>query len=212
MDKAIEILSETKLYLENEPNFDTTYLWQIIEEYKVKHDICAVVLDYIELQSALMSEYAKLSRGMAVREDQVLLNLSNNLKEIANQYDIWLNAFTQTTEEARKDGRRDQGAVKGAKSLPNKADAGIVSFEPTKKELQLVEPIISRMKGFNKPPNVYYSIYKNRGNTHKNVRIWGYQNLGNGYFKDLFVTNQYNEQVNVDKTKISAIFNKVTAF
>src|SRR5690606_16793613 len=80
VDKAIEILSETKLYLENEPNFDTTYLWQIIEEYKVKHDICAVVLDYIELQSALMSEYAKLSRGMAVREDQVLLNLSNNLK------------------------------------------------------------------------------------------------------------------------------------
>lgn len=213
VDRAIKILKDTDLFLENEPNFDNYYLWQTIEEYKVKHDICAVVLDYIEMQSGLINEYKNLvGGGMMVREDQVLLNLSNNLKNIANEYDIWVNSFTQTTEEARRDGRRDQGAVKGARSLPNKADAGIVVFEPNRKELEKVEPIIRKLKGLNEMPNVYYSFYKNRGEKYKEIKIWGYQNLGNGYFQDLFCTNKYYEPINIKKTKIKVVDDKVTTF
>lgn len=211
VETAIKILKETKLFLENQPDFDNYYLWQTIEEYKIKHDICAVVLDYIEIQSGLVNEFKNIvGGGMMVREDMVLLNLSNNLKNIANEFDIWVNSFTQTTEEARRDGRRDQGAVKGARSLPNKADAGIVAFEPTKRELQQIEPIMTKIKGFTEMPNVYYAFYKNRGETYKNIKIWGYQNLGNGYFKDLFVTNIYNEPINIKKTKIKVVDDKVT--
>jgi len=214
VDRAIKILDDTKLFLENQPNFDNHYLWQTIEEYKIKHDICAVVLDYIEIQSGLINEYKNMiGGGMMVREDQILLNLSNNLKNIANEFDIWVNSFTQTTDEARRDGRRDQGAVKGARSLPNKADVGIVVFEPTKKELQQIEPIITKLKGFNKMPNIYYSFYKNRGENYKDVKIWGYQDFGNGYFKDMFVTNKHNELItDIRKTKINMVDDKVTAF
>jgi replicative DNA helicase len=211
VNRAIEILQGTKLFMEDEPNFDTAYLWQIIEQYKVKYNIYSACLDYIELTSALMSEYAKLTRGMASREDQVLLHLSNNLKNISKEYNIWINAFTQTTDEARRDGIRDQRAVKGARSLPNKADVGIVTFEPTKKEIQKLEPIIKKLKGFqaHKYPNICYSIYKNRGGKLKNVKVWGHQNLGNMEYCDLFCTNDYYEQINVNKTKLNIIANDI---
>lgn len=205
IEKAIEILADTKLFLEDEPNFDTAYLWQVIEEYKLKHNICAVAIDYIELTGAMMAEYSKLTKNMGTREDQVLLHLSTNIKNICGKLDVFINAFTQTTDEARRDGARDQRAVKGARSLPNKVDVGIVTFEPSKKELEKLEPIIKKQRGIlaNKYPNVCYSIYKNRGGKLKKVKIWGYQNLGNMEYYDMFCTNDYYEQINVDKTKVS---------
>jgi replicative DNA helicase len=212
VQKAIEILQDTKLFLEDEPNFDLTYLWHVVEEYKVKHDIYAVALDYIELTSSLMAEYSKDTKGMATREDQVLLNLSTGLKNIAKKLDVWVLGFTQTTDEARRDEVRDQRAVKGARSLPNKVDVGMVTFEPTKKELEKLEPVIAKQKGIlkNKYPNVCYSIYKNRGGKVKKVKVWGYQNLGNMEYIDMFCTNDNYEQINIDKTKIQVVDDKIT--
>ncbi len=204
VSKAIEILGDTKLFLEDEPNFDNAYLWNIIEEHKIKYNIYAVCIDYIELTGALMSEYIKLTRTMSTREDQVLLELSKNIKSIAKDIDVFINAFTQTTDEARRDGVRDQRAVKGARSLPNKVDVGIVSFEPTKKELERLEPIITRQRGLmaNKNPNICYSLYKNRGGKMKDVKIWGYQDLSTASYYDFFVTDKDYKQINVDKVKI----------
>lgn len=203
VDKAIEILKHTKLFLKDEANYDVTYLWNIVEEYKIKHNICAVAIDYLELTSAMTAEYVEQTRGMGVREDQILLNLSSNIKNIAKEFNVCIIGFTQTTDEARRDGVRDQRAVKGARSLPNKVDVGIVTFEPTKKEMQMIEPIIHKL-GLtkHKEPNICYTIYKNRGNDIKSIKIWGYQDLGNMYYHDMFCTNKYYEPINIKKTLI----------
>lgn len=206
VDRAIEIAEDTKIWLEDESNYDNCFLWNLAEEYKRKQGINIMIIDYLELNSSLQIEYSKFSRGMSVREDQILLNLSENVKNIANKLDITVVAFTQTTEEARRMGIRDQGSVKGAKSLPNKIDVGIVVFEPTKKELEKVEAMIKRAShGGDVVPNVVYTIYKNRGNKIKKVKIWGRQNLGNMQHEDLFCTNEYYEPINIDKTKISRV-------
>lgn len=205
IEKAIEILQDTKLFLEDRPDFDVTYLAQTIEEYKINHNICTVAIDYIELTPSLISEYMLMSRGMNSREDQVLLNLSKSIKDIAKKFDVFINAFTQTTDEARRDHVRDQRAVKGARSLPNKVDTGIVTFEPDKKEIEKIEPIIRTIKGLTHYPNVCYSLYKNRGGKLKLVKIWGYQNLGTMQFEDLFCTNWDYERINIDKTNIEII-------
>ena len=203
VDKAIEILQETKLYLIDEENYDITYLWYKIEEYVTEYDVCAVAIDYLELNGALTSEYIQETKGMSAREDQVLLNLSRNIKNMAKKFDVFIVGFTQTTDEARRDGVRDQRAVKGARSLPNKADVGVVAFEPTKKELEAIKPLIKK-KGLGKvlTPNLCTSFYKNRGGKIKNARVWSYQDLGNMEYYDLFCTDEHYRPIDVDKTKI----------
>ncbi|MEG2786443.1 MAG: DnaB-like helicase C-terminal domain-containing protein [Romboutsia sp.] len=204
VNTAINILKKTNLFLVDEEDFDVTYLWYKVEQYVTEYNICAAALDYIELNNALVSEYIQETRGMGAREDQVLLNLSRNIKNIAKNFNLAFFSFTQTTDEARRDNIRDQRAVKGARSLPNKADVGIVTFEPTKKEIDLLEPILEK-SGLveNKYPNVCYSFYKNRGGRIKNVKIWGYQNLGTMRFVDLFCTDHSYAQIAIDKTKIA---------
>lgn len=200
VDKAMEILSRTRLFLEDESNYDLAFLWGKAEEYKIEHNICAMAIDYLELTNGLTAEYVQQTRGMSAREDQVLLNLSKNIKEICNKFKMTIFGFTQTTDEARREGVRDQRAVKGARSIPNKADVGIVTFEPTKKELQMLEPVIqkyARGKVKHKTPNVCYSFYKNRGGKIKEARVWGWQNLGNMEYYDLFCTNKYYEPIDI---------------
>lgn len=202
VERAIEILKETELYLEDEENYDISFLAHTIEHYKTEHNIGAVAIDYLELTSALTSEFTQMTRGMGVREDQVLLNLSANIKNMAKRYDISIIGFTQTTDEARRDGVRDQRAVKGARSLPNKCDLGMVSFAPTKKELELLEEVIEKvgLNNYKCVPNICYSIYKNRGGKIKNIKIWGYQDLGTMEYVDLFCTDESYVPMNVDKT------------
>lgn len=205
LDKAIEIAGKTKIFLEDEEDFDCAFLWQIVEQHKLENNISIVAVDYIELGGALTSEYVSSHKGMTAREDQILLNLSKNLKSMAKNFNVYIYAYTQTNDEGRRQEARDQTAVKGGKSIPNKADFGMTSFEPTKKELELLESLISKSnKGLGKKviPNICYTTYKNRWFNPKKVKIWGYQDLGTMEFIDLFCTNEYYEPINITKTKI----------
>ena len=205
LTKAIEYSAEMQLFLEDEDNYDLAYLWNTIEKYKNDYNICAVAIDYLELTPALSGEYVQMTRGMNAREDQVLLNLSKEIKSICNTFNITMFGYTQTTDEAFSLGVRDQRAVKGARSLPNKADTGITVFEPTKKEMELLESLIHKyQRGFNNriEPNCCYTIYKNRGTKYKGVKIWGYNNLGTGRFTDMFVTDIYYNPIKIEKTII----------
>lgn len=212
VQEAIKILGNTNLFLEHNANFNVSYLWQIIEHYKKNYDVHSIGLDYIELTSALIAEFTSNTRGMGVREDQILLDLSKNIKNIAEDFDVFMMAFTQTTDEARRDGVRDQRAVKGARSLPNKADVGIVSFEPTKRELEKID-VITKRKGLvsHKFPNICYSFYKNRGGIqeHKEIKVWGYQDLGTMEYEDVFCTDKDYKLVNVNPTEIVLVDDEI---
>lgn len=202
VERAIKILQDTPLYLEDEEDYNISFLAHTIEHYKTEYNIGVVAIDYLELTSALTTEFTHTTRGMGVREDQVLLNLSTNIKNMAKRFDIAIIGFTQTTDLARAEGVRDQRAVKGARSLPNKCDLGMTSFAPTKKELELLEPLIEKigLNNYRCVPNIGYNIYKNRGGKFKNIKIWGYQDLGTMEYVDLFCTDESYAPINVDKT------------
>lgn len=207
IDKAIEILEKSKFFMEDEPNYDLNFLWNIIEKYKIEHNIGIVTIDYLEGTSGILSEYSASTKGMAKREDQALLNMSKEIKEMARRFDVAIIGYTQTNNEARRDYTiRDAGAIKGSTSLANKADLGITVFPPVKKELELVQPLIDKIRvGMVRTdcvPNMVMTVYKNRGGRFKDVKIWFYVDLGTMEFIDLFVTNLNYEPVNIDKTEI----------
>lgn len=204
--QAKEYSKQANLFLEDMEDFDINYLWQIVEKYSSEYDVKMVVLDYIELNSALATEYIHMAKGMNVREDMILLNLSKNIKSIAKRFNIFFIAYTQVNDEGRSKGYRDQTAVKGGKSLPNKMDFGLTAFEPTKKELEILQPIImKRAKGLHKKlvPNLCLTVYKNRWFDIKDVKIWIVQDLGTGEVTDCFCTNKHYEYLEIEPVEIN---------
>lgn len=203
LGKAIEIAEQMKLWMETEENYDVAYLRYTIDKYKTKWNINMVVLDYIELTPALVGEYVQQTKGMAARGDSVLLNLSAELKTMARQFKVAMIAYTQVSDNARRDETiRDSSAVANSKSIQNKADFGAIVFEPTTKELEKVQPIIESLQGFYPVPNIIYHIYKIRKGKIKNCKVFAFQDLSTMRVIDCFVTNNKYEQINVDRKKI----------
>ena len=201
---AKEISKRSLIFLENEPNYSVEFFYSIVEQHILEHNIGAVVVDYIESTPALISEYAKITKGMDISETQVLFNLSVELKNIAKRFNIFVKAYTQISDNARRDWQiRDSGAIKGSKSLQMKADLGIVAMRPVEKELKLVEDIIAKNGSFE--PNIVINVYKNRGGNYPPVRIFGIVNLGNMKFSDLFVTDWNYKQINVSRANLKAL-------
>ena len=202
--KAMEISKRSLIYLENEPNYSVEFFYSIVEKHVIEHNIGAVIVDYIERTPALISEYARMTRGMDISETQVLFNLSVELKNIAKRFNIFVKAYTQISDNARRDWQiRDSGAIKGSKSLQMKADLGIVAMRPVEKELRLLEEVIQKNGGY--VPNIVVNVYKNRGGNYPPVRIFGMVNLGNMKFTDLFVTDWNYEQIKVSRAKLKAL-------
>ena len=198
--EAIQIAKRADIYLENEPDYTCSFIEYKVDEYKTLHNIGALIFDYIELIPTLTAEYVQLTKGVAAREDMVLLHLSTELKNIANEYDIYVHAYTQIANDARRDESiRDSGAIKGSKSLQARADLGIVTMRPTIKELKALEPIIQR---YGKEPNLCFNVYKNRGGTLVMVKVWSYLNMGNMRIENLFTTRWNFVLEKVDETYI----------
>lgn len=205
LNEAIEIEQDMRLFMETEENYDIAYLRYQIERYKAMENIGLVALDYIELTPALISEYVQQTK-MAARGDSVLLNLSAELKAMARQFKVAITAFTQISDNARRDETiRDSSAIANSKSIQNKADLGVVVFEPTAKELEKVQPIIQAQQGFCPPPNVIYHLYKNRKGRIKSCKLFAYQDLGTMTVIDCFVTNDRYEQININPVEIHSV-------
>ena len=197
--EAIQIAKRSEIYLENEPDYTCAFIEYKVDEYKVNHNIGALIFDYIELIPPLTAEYVQMSKGVAAREDMVLLHLSTHLKNLANSYDIYVHAFTQISNDARRDeGIRDSGAIKGGKSLQARADLAVVTMRPTHKEITALKPIIDK---YHYPvPNLCYNVYKNRGGVLVMVKVWSIVNLGNMKIENLFATNWSFQRIRVDKS------------
>ena len=203
LDKTMEIAEQMKLWTVTEENYDIAYLRYQIDKHKTQYNINMVALDYIELTPALVGEYVQQTKGMPARGDNVLLNLSAELKTMTRQFKVAVIAFTQISDNARRDETiRDSSAIANSKSIQNKADMGMVVFEPTTKELERVQPIIEAQQGFSPIPNIVYHIYKIRKGKIKNCKVFAHQDLSTMRVIDCFVTNNKYEQINVDKKKI----------
>ena len=209
VNEAIRILEEEgNIYLAYLPDYDLNALEAIIEKHKIEYGIKHVFFDYIHTTAELMAEYnSKIQGHMAVREDQVLANLSTKLKEMTRKYNISLDTCTQTTGDLKDESNRDQTVVRGAKSIVDKTDAAMIATIPTPKELKMLEGLIKNRFG-NVTPNLCYSLYKNRGGKLNHIKIWMYIDYGTMRTQDLFVTDYEYREISVPKMYINVVDDK----
>lgn len=193
VEQAIQILqNESNIWLAYEPDFSCATIEDIIEEHVLKYGVQYVWFDYIQTTPTLISEFQNRAKAkIALREDQVLLDFSARLKQMAEDYNLCINTATQVNGNYRDEQIRDQSIIAGAKAIANKADNALVAMPPTSKELELIAPILEKLQ-IQQRPNLIYSVYKVRGGVWKDIKIWLYVDYGTMRTHDLFVTtNEY---------------------
>ena len=82
--------------------------------------------DYIHTSMKILEEITRRSGGVKLREDNILFMLSNKLKDICNQYGIFILSATQLNADYTDSETPDQNLLRGAKSIADKIDYGSV--------------------------------------------------------------------------------------
>ena len=185
---ALDIIDKYSNYfiLESIEDPNLNNVQTVIKKHVLLNDVGYVFYDYIFSSPSLISQFS----SSGIREDVALGMLSNQLKEIAANYNVFVMTSTQVNGDGLKVGeKRDQRNLRGSKAIADKCDVGclIAKVDPT--ELEQIHELI---KEYGSPTHVT-DIYKLRNGTYKGCRIWSKMNLGTGSKVDLFMTDeQYN--------------------
>lgn len=93
---AIEILKQSPLYIEILPDFNVKDVENTIKRNIRINKVQYVAFDYINSSLGLLSEMSQKTRGVNMREDNILFLLSTRLKELAVEFNIFIESGTQT--------------------------------------------------------------------------------------------------------------------
>jgi replicative DNA helicase len=115
--KAAHILKSSPIYIQELHDFSLqdieNTLKRGIHEYGVRY----LVLDYIHTSMKILSEISSKSRVSGLREDNILFLIGVKLKDLANEYGVFILSSTQLNGAWKEEKIPDQNLLRGAKSL-----------------------------------------------------------------------------------------------
>lgn len=199
---AIQIMKAyPHFYIEQIPDPNINQIQSLIRFYVQNYGVEYVFFDYIFSSPGLLSEY----RDLGLRTDEALLLMSNGLKEIATECNIYVRSATQLNASALEQGDnkkviiRNQNMLRASKSIADKIDVGYITMPITLEETLKLEPICQKM--CLPMPTHVSDIYKNRRGRYTAVRVWHTFDLGTCRMQDLFVTDQLFQPINIQIVK-----------
>lgn len=123
------------------------------------------------------------------RADQLLMMMSNQLKEIAAVYNVFLMTATQLNASWEDKMVRNQNMLRDSKAIADKVDIGMIGVKCTEEEYNMVQPLFEQLS-INQKPNQVIDIYKNRRGSVVNAKVFRYFDYGTCRSEDLLVTTQ----------------------
>lgn len=190
LQKAIQILKRSKLYIEYFPDYSLKDIENCIKRNLRVHNAAYCFLDYIATSMRIIEEVSRASGGMKIREDQILYLLSSKLKDIATTYNVFIMSGTQLNASYKQEKILDQNMLSGAKSIANRVDVGAIMVDATPEDLQDIDGIVKANPNVG-IPNLKLSIYKNRRGEYNRLILWMRADKGTCRYKTLFATD-YN--------------------
>ena len=115
--EAAQILKDSPIYIEILPDFSLTDVENKIKKNIRDHDVSYIFFDYINTSLKILEEIATKARGTKLREDSILFMLSTRLKDICNQYGVFILSGTQLNADYQTSETPDQNLLRGAKSI-----------------------------------------------------------------------------------------------
>lgn len=159
------------------------------------------MFDYIQTSLKILEEITKRSGGVRLREDNILFMLSARLKDLANKYGIFIMSATQLNGSYQDSETPDQNLLRGAKSIADRIDVGMILLNMTEQDIEKLAPILESNPNL-KMPSVKLSIYKNRRGSYKGVYLWCAADLGTCRIEPQFCTSWRYEMQSIEDIKI----------
>ena len=197
---AAKILQEAPLYVESLPDFSLQDVENKIKKNIREHDVQYIFFDYVHTSIKILEEITRRSGGIKLREDNVLFMLSDKLKNICNEYGVFILSATQLNMDYQTSDTPDQNLLRGAKSIADRIDFGAILLMVKDDDYKGLEKILDT--GTFEKPTIKISIYKNRRGRYKGIYLWCKADLGVCRIRPMFATGWDYELIPIDDTRI----------
>lgn len=204
---AAEVIGRSPVYIEELHDFSLQDVENVIKRNIRQHDCNYVFFDYVATSMKILAEVSGAS-GVRLREDNILFMMSTRLKDICNEYGVFIESATQLNGEWKTEKMPDQNLLRGAKSIADKIDFGCIILPVNDEDLAALDPILKTQ--VYEVPNAKISIYKNRRGRYKSVYMWCKSDLGTCRIRPMFVTDW--EYKFIDTENIQVIVEGPSAF
>ena len=191
-----ELLSKSPLYIQCLPDFSLQDIENTIKKGIRDHDVKYCCFDYIHTSMKILSEVTSKTGVKGLREDNILFMISIRLKDLCNQYGIFILTSTQLNADYVSAQQYDQNLLRGAKAIADKIDCGMIMLEASQEDLTTLDPLLKK-EGF-ETPVIKISIYKNRRGRYKSVLLWCKANRGTCRIEPMFMTNYQYQMIPVE--------------
>ena len=211
--KAAAILSNSGLYIEQLPDFSLQDIENTIKRGIREYDVRYVCFDYIHTSMKILSEVTSKTGVRGLREDNILFMISIRLKDMCNQYGIFILTATQLNADYITAQQYDQNLLRGAKAIADKIDVGMIMLETSQEDRESLTAYCN--KNNFEIPDIKISIYKNRRGMYKSILLWCKSRRGVCKIEPMFATNYMYEPVPIQDLKINVkkrIEDKVSVF
>ena len=156
VSEAAAILSKSPLYIKKLPDFSLQDIENTIKFGIRQYDVRYVFMDYIHSSMKILSEISSKAGVKGLREDNILFMISVRIKDLCNQYGVFVMSATQLNADYVSAQQYDQNLLRGAKAIADwtKLINVILNF------FIIDSGIIpkSNLKEFNYEKNYFYTI------------------------------------------------------
>ena len=198
--EAAKILQSSPLYIEELPDFSLKDIENRIKKNIRDNDVRYVTFDYIHTSLKILEEITRRSGGVKLREDNILFMLAIRLKDLCNEYGIFILTSTQLNGDYVDSKTPDQNLLRGAKSIGDKVDWGSILLPVTQEDIDSLSTVLSN-SNFD-TPNLKLSIYKNRRGRYKSIYLWCKADLGTCRVNPMFCTGYNYDFIEMEDLKI----------
>lgn len=189
---AAELIKKCPLYIKKLPDFSMKDIENTIKFGIHEWGVRYVFFDYLHTSMKILSEVTSKTGIKGLREDNVLFMISIKLKDICNEYGVFILTATQLNADYTTAQQYDQNLLRGAKSIADKIDLGLIMLKVSKEDKEALHDVLMRFKF--EEPAIKISVYKNRRGQYKDILLWCKANQGTCRVIPMFATD-YNYQL-----------------
>ena len=197
---AAELIKKCPIYIKRLPDFSLNDIEASIKYGIHEYGIRYVFFDYLHTSIKILTEVTSKTGIKGLREDNVLFMISIRLKDLCNEYGIFIMSSTQLNADYKTAQEYDQNLLRGAKAIADKIDLGMIMLETSQQDKEALKEIVNK-NGF-EMPGIKISIYKNRRGRYKDVLLWCRERRGVCKIEPMFATDYQYKLIDMPDLKI----------
>ncbi|MGN0992837.1 MAG: DnaB-like helicase C-terminal domain-containing protein [Bacilli bacterium] len=205
---AAEILKRCPVTIKRLPDFSLKDIENTIRYSIHENGTKYIFFDYLHTSMKILNEVTSKTGIKGLREDNVLFMISIKLKDLCNEYGVFIMTATQLNADYVTAQQYDQNLLRGAKSIADKIDCGMIMLQTSQEDKEALRPILA--KGNFPEPGIKISVYKNRRGRYKDILLWCKANRATCRIEPMFATDYQYQIVEMPDLKIK-INPKLTA-